>query len=170
MTLRALGIVCALLLLLCASLAEARGQMFTTSGASTLRELPGIEVVVDSLQPELEVGGLNSGVIKIDIEQRLQKAGIVVYPSQAANPSAAKPYLYVTVNAVALPHSTDYVLGVRLQVRQMLRSPVTDSHIVDATTWDMQNLYVAPADELQSMRAEVVTFVDQFVEDWTRVH
>jgi hypothetical protein len=167
---RTLGILVTLLLPIAAGAAEARGQMFITNGAGTLRGLPGVEVVIDALQPELTDGGLTSGLIKSDIENRLQKAGITIFQSQAANPSAAKPYLHLAVNAVALPSGTDYVLGVQLQLRQMLRSPVTDSQIVNATTWDLQNVYVVSTAELPAMRAEIVTFVEEFVEDWTSVH
>ena len=85
---RVLGVVSFLLAI---SAADARGQMFVSTGADTLRGLPGIEVIVDSLQPELESGGLTNAALRADVEGRLRKGGVTIYPSQMANPSPAKP-------------------------------------------------------------------------------
>jgi hypothetical protein len=164
---RVLGTV---LFLLAIGAADAHGQMFVSTGADTLRGLPGIEVIVDSLQPELESGGLTNAALRADVEGRLRRGGITIYPSQVANPSPAKPYLYIALNALTLPAGAGYALGVQVHLRQTLRSPVTNSNIVNAMTWDIHNVLAVPAAGLQSVRAEVLTFVDQFVEDWTRVH
>ena len=150
--------------------ADAHGQMFVSTGADTLRGLPGVEVIVDSLQPELERGGLTNAALRADVEARLRKGGITIYPSQVANPSPAKAYLYISLNALTLPESAGYALGVQVHLRQTLRSPVTNSNIVNAMTWDIHNVLAVPASDLQSVRAEVLTFIDQFVADWTRVH
>ena len=157
-------------LLLLAGAANANAQMFVSTGADTLRGLPGIEVIVDSLQPELESGGLTNAVLRADVEGRLRKGGVTIYPSQMANPSPAKPYLYISLNALTLPEGAGYALGVQVHLRQTLRSPVTNSNIVNAMTWDVHNVLAVPTSGLQSVRAEVLTFIDQFVEDWTRVH
>jgi hypothetical protein len=61
----------------------------------TLRGLPGVEVIVEGLQPELERSGLTAARIRADVERRLRDGGVVVYASQAANSSLAKAYLYV---------------------------------------------------------------------------
>jgi L-serine deaminase len=59
---------------------------------------------------------------------------------------------------------------VQVHVRQTLRSSVTNSQIVNAMTWDAHNVVAAPVDGLAAVRAEVATYVDQFVSDWTAVH
>jgi len=167
---RMFGVFGIALLLLAIGVADAHGQMFVPTGADTLRGLPGVEVIVDGLQPELERGGLTSAALRADVEERLHKAGITIYPSQAANPSPAKPYLYITLNALTLPAGAGYAVGLQVHLRQTLRSPVTSSNIVNAMTWDAHNVLAVPASGLQEIRAEVVAFVDQFVEDWTSVH
>jgi len=157
-------------LMLGLGVAEANGQMFVPTGAGTLRGLPGVEVIVERLQPELESDGLTTSVLRADVEERLRKAGITVYPSQTANPSQAKPYLYIDLNALVLPREGGYAIGVQVQLRQTLRSTVTGSNIVNAMTWDVHNVLGVPASDLQAVRAEVAAFVDRFVEDWARVH
>jgi hypothetical protein len=37
-------------------------------------------------------------------------------------------------------------------------------------TWDAQNVLGVPPNALPTVRAEVLTFIDQFVQDWTAVH
>lgn len=163
-----LGMV--LFLCLCAGTGRAQAQMFVSTGRQTLRGLPGVELQVEPLQPELEGNGLTAVAIRRDVEDRLRARGVTVYPSQTANPSPAKAYLYVRVNALTLPRGGGYAIAVQLHLRQTLRSLVTESNIVDAMTWETQNILGAQASELPGVRDEVLAYVDRFVEDWAAVH
>jgi hypothetical protein len=164
------GVFSAALLLLGGLAPDANGQMFVSTGRDTLRGLTGVEVLVEGLQPELLQGGLTMAAIRADVERRLREGGISVYASQSANPSLAKAYLYVHLNALPLAQDAGYAIAVQVHLRQTLRSPVTGSNIVNAMTWDAQNVLGVPASALQTVRAEVLMFVDQFVEDWAAVH
>jgi hypothetical protein len=167
---RIAAVFSAVLLLLAAVAADASGQMFVSTGRDTLRGLPGVEVIVEALQPELERSGLTGAAIRADVERRLRDGGISVYASQTANPSLAKAYLYVHINALVLPRDAGYAVAAQVHLRQTLRSPVTGLNIVNAMTWDAQNVLGVSASALQTIRAEVLTFVDQFVQDWAAVH
>ncbi len=145
-------------------------QMFVPTGRDTLRGLTGVEVVVEDLQPELVDGGLSAAAIREDIERRLRANGIVVYPSHAGNPSPAKPYLYVHLNALPLPGYATYVVGLQVHLRQTLRSSVTASNIVNAMTWDAHNVLAVPAGSLRAVRDEILDYVDLFIEDWAAAH
>lgn len=149
--------------------AEARAQMFVTTGRDTLRGLPGLEVIVEELPPEVVAGGVTGTVVRGDVVRRLRAAGIAVFASQDENPSPAKPYLYVLVNALELPGGAGHVAGLQVHLRQTLRSPATDSHIVDAMTWELHNVFVVPPGSLPELRTEVRTFVDLFIRDWQAV-
>lgn len=151
-------------------MASAEGQLFVPTGRDTLRGLPGVEVIVESVQPEIERAGLTQASIRDDVVRRLRAAGIRVYVSQAANESPAKPYLYVHLNALQLPRRAGYALAVQVHLRQTLRSLVTESSIVNAMTWDAHNVLSVPASDLRSVRAEIGRFVDEFVTDWAAVH
>lgn len=144
--------------------------MFITTGRDTLRGLPGVEIAVELAQPELARRGLDPAAIRADVERRLRAGGVTIYASQADNPSAAKPYLYVHVNALQLPGGAGYVVALQVHLRQTVRSVVTDSQVVDAMTWDAHNVVVTPPDGLAAVRGEIDTFVDAFVRDWKAVH
>src|SRR5690349_19982386 len=97
-------------------------QMFVPIGRDTLRGLPGIEVQTEPFEPDIERDGLARATVQADVVQRLQSSGVTVYPSQRANPSDAKPYLYVLVNSVQIPGQAQYAINLQVHVRQTLRS------------------------------------------------
>ena len=146
----------------------ASAQQFVNTGRDTLRGLTGVEVLVEPVQQEIERAGLTAASIRSDVEQQLRAGGLTVYASQAANASLAKPYLYVHLNAVALQGRL--AVGVQLQLRQTLRSPVTGSNVVNAMTWDQENVVVVEARNLQPVRSELRAYVGTFIRDWLAVH
>jgi hypothetical protein len=162
--------IAALFLLLTGTPRDAAAQMFVTTGRDTLRGLPGVEVLIEQLEPEIERAGLTGAAIRADIVQRLRVGGVTVYASQGANPSEAKPYLYVDVTGARSAGQNLYAIALQVQVRQTLRSPVTSSNIVDAMTWDARTVLAVPGNNLASVRAIIQEYVDHFVEDWRAVH
>jgi hypothetical protein len=144
--------------------------MFIATGHDTLRGLPGVEVMVESLDPDLERDGLTHAAIQSDVERRIAAARIPIYRSQNENPSAAKAYLYVQVDGVRIPGQDLYAVGVQVQLRQTLKSVVTVSNIVDAMTWDAHTVVVAKLSELPRVRDTIQEYVDQFIRDWMAVH
>ena len=167
---RACSTIVAPFLLLAGMATHASAQMFVTTGRDTLRGLPGMEVAIEPFEPELERAGLPTAAIRAEVVQRLRAAGITVYASQNENPSEAKPYLYVDVNGVRPGGQNLYAIALQVQVRQTLRSPVTSSNIVDAMTWDARTVLAVPGNNLTSVRAIILEYVDHFIEDWKAVH
>jgi hypothetical protein len=150
--------------------ADAHAQQFVPTGRDTLRLLPGVEVLVEPLAPELAPGGLTGAFTRASIEGQLKAGRIQVYTSQTENPSPAKAYLYINVTGLPL-QGQGYVLSVQVQLRQSLRSVVTMSNIVNAMTWDQQVVVVVPAaTALQSVSEEIRSLVSQFIQDWRAVH
>jgi hypothetical protein len=148
----------------------AHAQQFVPTGRDTLRGLPGVEVVVEPLAPELAKDGLTEAAVRANVERALRSSSILVYSSQSENPSPAKPYLYVQLTGLFVERQ-GYALAVQVHLRQTLRSLVTSSNIVNAITWDQQTVLFMPAGtSMQSVHSEVQMLVDQFVQDWRRVH
>jgi hypothetical protein len=160
----------AALLLMLAATSGPAAQMFITTGKDTLRSLPGVELIVEPLQPELERAGLTARAVRAGVERQLRASRVPLFASQASNTSAAKPYLYVNLNAVEVPGQTLYAIAVQIQIRQTVRSAVTSSNIVDAVTWDSHTVVLAPAKQLASIHEEIAEHVDLFVKDWVAVH
>jgi hypothetical protein len=159
-----IGLVC-LIALLCA--ADARAQLFVPSGKDTLRALPGVEVLVEALEPGLASTGMNARTIAADVTEQLRASRIAVYPTQEQNPSPAKAYLYVQVSGFPLQRQ-GYVIAVQTHLRQSVRSLVTESTIVNAMTWDRAIVFFAPAaSPAAAVQREIQRLVEQFVRDWT---
>ena len=145
------------------------GQLFVPTGGPTLRSLPGVEVIVESIPPALQRAGLTQASVALDVARSLQAGGVVVFPSQLANPSAAKAYLDVRTTLLALPDGS-YAIAVQMHVRQTVASLVTESRIVNAATWENGRLVNVTAPDLPRVRDEIQAMTEEFVADWKAAH
>jgi hypothetical protein len=166
-TVRAIGAIVALLAV---GVSTVSAQMFVPTGRDTLRALPGVEVVVDDVPPELVRRGLSSAAIRATVTARLHASGVSVYGSQTENPSPAKAYLYVHLNGLELPAQDAVAIALQVQLRQTVRSVVRETQIVNAMTWDAHNVVVVPLTRLDALQAELHSHVDLFIRDWVSVH
>ena len=164
---RALGILIALL---AAMSSPSSAQMFVPTGRDTLRGLPGVEVVVEELQPEVARNGMTRAGIRAEVAGRLRSSGIPVYASQGENPSPAKPYLYVHINALELMGEEAFAVALKVQLRQTVSSVASESQVVNAMTWDVHNVLSVPTSGFDSLRTEIYAYVDMFISDWLAVH
>jgi hypothetical protein len=167
---RLFGLVLLVLTMLLPGAAVSTAQMFVTTGRDTLRSLPGVEVVVEPVPRELEQAGVTAAGLKADAERRLRAGGVTTYASQEANPSPAKPYLYLHLNALEIPGHGLWVVAVQVHVRQTVRALATSSNIVDAMTWDSHTVVGLPVKDLKELGAEIGEHVDKFIRDWNSVH
>jgi hypothetical protein len=158
---------CSLLVLLLFDV-EASAQLFVPTGRDTLRGLPGVEIAVE-VPTELRTTEVTASALHGVIEQRLRAGGITVYASQAANPSDAKAYVYVHVNALTLPGKLQAV-AIQVHLRQTVRSIVTSASIVNAMTWDQHTVAAVTAEDGAQLRDLVLEMIDHFITDWRAVH
>jgi hypothetical protein len=148
--------------------AEVSAQPFVPTGRETLRGLPGVEVVVE-VPTELRTVELTSTGLNNAIEQRLRAGGVTVYATQTANPSAAKAYVYVHLNALSLPGQLQAV-AIQLHLRQTVRSAISSANIVNAMTWDQHTVVAVTSADAAQLRDLVFEMVDLFIADWRAVH
>ena len=137
-----------------------------STGRGTLRDLTGVEVVIEPLPIEVTHAGLSAEALRSSLERQLDAAHVTVYASQKANLSPAQAYLDVHVNAVKMEGGARHAIAVQLQLRQTLQSLVTGSRIVDAMTWDAHNVLVTEASPVSDLTAELRGYVDLFIDDW----
>jgi hypothetical protein len=140
-------------------------QMFVATGRDTLRGLPGVEVIVEELGPELEGIGLAAAGIRGAVERRLAQGGVTIYRTQQQNASPAKAYLYVHLNALEVPGGTTAVAA-HVELRQTVKSTVTTSSIVNAMTWDSHNVFALAGRDAAPLTGALIEMVDDFVADW----
>lgn len=148
----------------------ATAQLFVATGRDTLRALPGVEVAVEEIDPVLERAGFTPAAVRALIQSELREAGITVYATQRENPSPAKAYVYVDVNPLTLPDGSAHAVALQVQLRQTLRSLVTESSIVDAVTWDTHTVVLVPSTQVVELKAEVREALARFVRDWRAAH
>ena len=149
--------------------ASSARQLFVPTGGHTLRTLPGVEVIVETIPVPLQRAGLTQAAVKADLERWLGAGGITVYQSQPANPSAAKAYLDLRTTVLALRDGS-YAVAVQMHVRQTVKSLATESNIVNAATWETGRLVNVPQSELPRVRDEIRGMAEEFVADWKGVH
>jgi hypothetical protein len=147
---------------------EASAQLFVPTGRDTLRGLPGVEVAIEVPTP-LPQTELTTAALRTAIEQRLHASGITVYETQKANPSDAKAYVYVHLNALSLPGQL-HAVAIQVHLRQTVRSMITKSSIVNAMTWDEHTVAVVTAADGAQLRDLVLEMIDHFIADWRAVH
>ena len=150
-------------------MAASAGQRFVPTGGHTLRSLPGVEVIVETIPAVLQQAGLTPASVGRDLARSLQAGGVVVFPSQAANPGAAKAYLDVRVTLLALRDGS-YAVAVQMHLRQTVASLVTESSIVNAATWEAGSLVNVTASDLRLVRGEIQAMTDEFLADWKAAH
>ena len=83
--------------------------------------------------------------------------------------SDLQPYLYVAVTGLSFDGGKAWAVALRVELRQSVKSAVTESRIVDAVTWDQHTVLVLPARQLPDLRAEIASLVATFVDDWRTV-
>jgi hypothetical protein len=148
--------------------AEASAQLFVATGRDTLRALPGVEVAVD-VPTELPQTELTPTALHTAIVQRLRGGNITVYATQSSNPSDAKAYVYVHLNALALPGQL-HVVAIQVHLRQTVHSVITSSNIVNAMTWEEHTVAAVTAADGAQLRDLVLEMIDHFIADWRAVH
>jgi len=165
------GAALALLVVLACPARDAHAQLFVATGRDTLRRLPGVEVVVEPLQPEIESVVLTGSSLGTDVTARLRDAGVAVYATQRENAGPSKAYLYVHVNAASAQDGRLWAVAVQVHLRQTMASTVTESKVVDAMTWDAHDvIIVQPSQAGRAIREIVGSLVGRFIDDWKTVH
>ena len=148
--------------------ADASAQPFVPTGRETLRGLPGVEIAIE-VPTELPQTELATTALHTAVDQRLRAGGITVYPTQEANPSGAKAYVYVHLNALLLPGQL-HAVALQVHLRQTVRSTITSASIVNAMTWEEHTLAAVSAADGAQLRDLVLEMIDHFVADWRAVH
>ena len=166
---RSRHLVLALAVALTASVVLAGGQLFVPTGGHTLRSLPGVEVIMETIPAPLQRAGLTQAAVKADLERWLGAGGVTVYQSQPANPSAAKAYLDLRTTVLVLRDGS-YAVAVQMHVRQTVKSLATESSIVNAATWETGRLVNVTQSDLPRVRDELRGMADEFVAEWKGAH
>jgi hypothetical protein len=138
-----------------------------------LRGLKGLKVVVENIPPDIERLGLTKKDIQSDVEMKLRKAGIKVWPDfkppsmtalyvnvHALNPSQAKAIVVYSINIMVYENSY-----LKRDV-----GTVGDLKEVRAANWVKATVGFIGTQNIRDIRKKVEEQVDNFISDHQAVN
>jgi Cdc6-like AAA superfamily ATPase len=134
------------------------------SNRATLRGLKGIGVLVEKLPSEVEHEGLKRDQLQMEVESKLQTAGIKVLTKEEAFNTPGEPFLYININVnVAKTESDIYPYSIDLLLIQkvsLLRDPKLTSY---AITWSTGGVGSIGKQIMSQLQENVEGMVDVFI-------
>jgi hypothetical protein len=142
----------------------ANGILFGEGKRDTLRDLTGVEVVVESL----DVDGLSSSFLKSEIEAQLDQAGIRVLRDKERLNQPGYPYLYVRLSVLNAEPVHTYSLEISLnQTVTLTRYPSISTF---APTWWVHAVGVMSPLDVPTLRTTVHDYLVKFVQAYQAVN
>lgn len=132
---------------------------------ATLRALKGVEVLVESFNPEIEKDGLLSGQLRADIEAKLRMAGITVLREKER---AITPPMLCIDAQVTKPISSLYVFHVEIALRQNVLLQRDQGIMVHGVTWSRGK--IGNTHNISEIRQYITDKVDQFIDAYLSVN
>ena len=133
----------------------------------TISGLQGVNVIVEEMQPNIQrysqKTGLTKEQIQTDVETKLRSAGIKVFTLSEWQKTPGRPVFYVNINT----HEYErywYAYNINLELRQIVSLEANPSLKTLASTWSIEMTGTANIGTLSSIRNNVGSLVDKFVE------
>jgi hypothetical protein len=147
-----------------------RGSCASASDADreTLRGLPGMSVLVESLEPDVERAGLTTHQLQIDVELQLRKAGIRIFTKEESLRVPGHPLVYV--NAFVLLHpkgQAAYFISIALHQWASLAANASSTLV---ETWATGYLGLVGVNSLNTLRGNIRDCIDQLINDYLSVN
>jgi hypothetical protein len=142
----------------------ANGILFGEGKRDTLRDLTGVEVVVESL----DVEGLSSARLKAEIESQLDHAGIRVLRDKERLNQPGYPYLYVRLSLLHADPVHTYSLEISLnQTVTLSRYPSISTF---APTWWVHAVGVMSPLDVSLLKTTVQDYLGKFIQAYQAVN
>jgi hypothetical protein len=135
----------------------------------SLKGIVGIEVVVDTLNIEIEDRGLPTAQLQHDIQQRLQKAGMRVLTESERLRSPKTAMLVVRVDA-RHDRIGRYFYSIDLLMMQRVRLDGSPSELSAVTWMKPGGIGIIADDNVQYLKEQVLHNVDQLIQEYAAVN
>jgi hypothetical protein len=139
----------------------------------TLKGIPGVYVIVEEMQPNIQKYASKAGLVKedlkADIEQRLKGKGIRILSRDAWVKTPGTPVFYVSVNT----HETEkywYAYDIKTELQQAVTMEAAPNVRTLAATWSVNMTGIANVGTLKLIRDDVSVLVGKFIEAYTVVN
>ncbi len=133
-----------------------------------LTGLKGVWVCISDIDPDAQKEGVDSNQIKIEVELRLRKAGILVFEERYSEGNDSMAELYVDVNTLR-KDTGNYAIAINLKLKEMvslLRYAQT-TYLASGTTWTTGRFGGVDKDRLVNVLGTTINEeVDTFANDY----
>ncbi len=139
----------------------------------TLLGLKGVSIAVENPQPNIqkyaERFGLTRDQLQRDIEQRLATAGIVILSQEKWSQTSGRPVLYIVVNTHEYMKYW-YAYTIIVELRQIATPEANPDLKTLAATWSISMAGIANIGTLNTIKENVNTLVDKFIDAYMSVN
>jgi hypothetical protein len=130
----------------------------------------GVEVLVDTLNVEIEQRGLQTGTLLADIKQRLQKAGVKVLTERERLTTPTAAMLIIRVDALH-DRIGRYFYSIGLFLTQRVRLEGRAASELSAVTWMKSGpIGIVADDNIKHIETQVLHEADHFIKDYLAVN
>src|SRR5262245_34280878 len=155
-----------MLVMLCAfnaGLAEAS----TEYERETLRGLPGVQVIIDHINPDGQNGTLSKDTIRAAVELILQSSRIPILTRQERLKTSSAPFLYININTVQADNMPLFASNIHVELIQSVLLRNQAETLTFATTWHSSLAALAGSTLLKASTIEnLESLVNEFVDDF----
>jgi hypothetical protein len=130
----------------------------------TLRGIKEVNVVIESIEPEIQSLGLTQDQVKADVEGKLREAKIAVSPDI----ERGRPALYLYVQVIRPEKLNRLFYSISLSVLQNVVLERDPNVKTNTDTWVVRMLGMSSGTE--AIRSDIRSLLDQFVEDYSKAN
>jgi len=138
-----------------------------TDGKEILQGLEGVEVLVESIEPEVEKYGLRRQALQTDTELQLRQYGIKVLTREESLSTPGGPVLYINVAVIIQEKEPVAAAVITVQLREtvlLLREPTRICSA--ARTWQTGGMWTDWSHRIENIREVVKDYVSEFINDY----
>lgn len=136
------------------------------SERSSLYSLPGVYVLVESLNLDMEKDGLTKDQLRKEVESQLRNAGVRVSTREEKFKTAGNPQLYVNINLLKSSSPFAYAYSVEISLEQEVSLVRKPNMRTAATTWSQGSVGIVGIANLGAIRETVRGRVGHFIHDY----
>jgi len=130
----------------------------------TLRGIKEVNVVIESIEPEIQSLGLTQAQVRADVESKLRLANIAVSPDI----ERGRPAVYVYVQVLKPEKINRLFYSISLSVLQNVALERDPNVKTNTDTWLVRMLGMSSGTE--AIRSDIGSLLDQFIEDYRKAN
>jgi hypothetical protein len=130
----------------------------------TLRGIKEVNVVIESIEPEIQSLGLTQAQVQADVEAKLREANITLSP----NIERGRPAVYVYVQVIRPEKISRLFYSISLSVLQNVVLERDPNVKTNTDTWMVRMLGMSSG--IEAIRSDMRSLLDQFIEDYRKAN